>query len=358
MSSQRILLAHLAELIASDTQNPPRAFDRRSPIWLYLNEVLSAAGFEVTISDHGAGHVNVLAVRGQPELLFNCHLDTVPASSSWQRPPLQLSVEGDRAYGLGSTDIKGAAAALLTVAEVTKQDMALLFSSDEEGAGPCCIARFLDSPAARRFSQVVVAEPTGCRAVLAHHGYLSVKGWFKGQAGHSSELRAMHDNANHRLGRWLVKALDHCQALADADRPTRFNLGLISGGVKSNVIADEAQLHYSARLQPGESNEVLFKALCALAAPDEARWEVPFSGSPLPAAGRDHRAAWQFCQRHGLEMAEPVGFWTEAALFSEAGMSAIVLGPGDIAQAHTADEWVAIEQLNTITDCYRRIVEA
>jgi len=358
MSAQRIVLTHLSELVSNDTQNPPRAFDSRSPIWGYVSEVLTTAGFEVGVTDHGAGHVNLFAVRGQTDVLFNCHLDTVPASSSWQRPPLALSVEGQRAYGLGATDIKGAAAALLTVAETTDKPMALLLSSDEEGAGSCCIRHFLSTPAAKSFTQVVVAEPTGCRAVLAHNGYLSVKGWFKGQAGHSSELRALADNANHRLGHWLVRAIAHCQQLVEAGRPTRFNLGLMSGGTKSNVIADEAQLHYSARLGPGESNDALFEALCGLVEGEGvARWEVPFSGSPLPAAGQNHQAAWRFCQRHGLEMGEPVGFWTEAALFSEAGLSALVLGPGNIAQAHTADEWVDVEQLNQITACYRRIVE-
>lgn len=358
MSAQRIVLSHLSELVAHDTQNPPRAFDSRSPIWGYVSQVLSLAGFEVQLTDHGAGHVNLFALRGQTDVLFNCHLDTVPASSSWQRPPLTLSVEDERAYGLGATDIKGAAAALLTVAETTDQPMALLLSSDEEGAGSCCIRHFLNSPAARAFSHAVVAEPTGCRAVLAHNGYLSVKGWFKGVAGHSSELRALTDNANHRLAHWMVRAIAHCQALADADRPTRFNVGLLSGGIKSNVIADEAHVHYSARLSPGESNDELFAALSALVeTKNDARWEVPFSGSPLPAAGQNHQAAWRFCQRHGLDMGEPVGFWTEAALFSEAGLSAIVLGPGDIAQAHTADEWVEVEQLTQITACYRRIVE-
>ncbi|MDP1125152.1 peptidase dimerization domain-containing protein, partial [Klebsiella pneumoniae] len=88
-------------------------------------------------------------------------------------------------------------------------------------------------------------------------GFLSVKGHFSGVMGHSSEFRALADNANHRLARWTVAALAHCESEAAAGRATCFNLGLVSGGTKSNVIAGDARLHYSARLGPGQSNEVL-----------------------------------------------------------------------------------------------------
>jgi acetylornithine deacetylase len=85
-------------------------------------------------------------------------------------------------------------------------------------------------------------------------------------------------------------------------------------------------------------------------------WEVPFKGEPLPAAGRDDRAARAFCERNGLEQGPDVDFWTEASLFSRAGLPALVLGPGDIAQAHAADEWVAIGQLQQALEWYGRVV--
>ncbi len=351
-------LAHLAALIECDSQNPPRAFDGEASMFRYCRERLQAVGFAVEISDFGDGHVNLYARRGAARTLFNCHMDTVPVGEGWMRPPLALTVEAGRAYGRGVCDIKGAAAALLSVAEQTAAPMAILLSSDEEGAGSCCVRRFLDEPAHRDYDQVVVAEPTGCRAVLAHRGFLSVKGHFRGVMGHSSEARALVDNANHRAARWTAAALDHCAAEAEAGRATGFNLGLVSGGIKSNVIAGDARLHYSARLGPGQSNDALFEALKDLAgAGDWASWEIPFSGPPLPAAGQDDAAARAFCLQHALEIGAPVGFWTEASLFSEAGLSALVLGPGDIAQAHAVDEWVELDQLARITGIYRGIVE-
>ena len=351
-------LEHLAVLVACDSQNPPRLITPDSAMFVHAADILKAAGFTLACSDFGNGHVNLFARRGTPRVLFNCHLDTVPVGEGWTRPALALTLEDGRAFGRGVCDIKGAAAVLLAVAEQTDQPMAILLSSDEEGAGSCCIRNFLERPEHLDFDQVVVAEPTDCRAVLAHRGYLSVKGHFRGIMGHSSEPRALAENANHRAARWVSAALDYCAREASAGRATCFNLGLINGGTKSNVIAGDARLHYSARLGPGQSNAALFDALTPLAeAAEWATWEIPFSGPPLPAAGRDMDASLAFCQRRGLSIGEPVGFWTEASLFSEAGLPALVLGPGDIAQAHVVDEWVALDQLARAQTIYRSIVE-
>lgn len=348
------ILEYLAPLIACDSQNPPRAITPEAAMFGHIRQVLDGR-FEITVTDHGKGRVTMLAVRGEPAVLFNCHLDTVPVGEGWSVPPLELTVKSQRVYGRGACDIKGAAACLLAVAGATEAPMALLFTTDEEGAEGCCVAEFLNTEAANGFTQVVVCEPTNCEAVLAHRGFLSVKGRFQGIAGHSSEPRALTDNANHRMARWTAAALDYCAAEADAGRPTCFNLGRVEGGTKSNVIANEARVHYSARLGPGRDNEALFEALSALAGND-AEWRVPFSGPPLPAAGGGDGESRAFAQAAGLSLGEPVDFWTEASLFSAAGMPALVLGPGDIEQAHAVDEWVALEQLETAFGLYRRVV--
>jgi acetylornithine deacetylase len=135
-----------------------------------------------------------------------------------------------------------------------------------------------------------------------------------------------------------------------------FNLGIVTGGSKSNVIAGEAFVHWSARLRPGASNRAFLDEIRDCDPDGGASWEVPFMGPPLPADGQDDRAARAFCARHGLPSGEAVDFWTEASLFSAAGLPALVLGPGDIAQAHTADEWVDLRQLETACDLYASVV--
>lgn len=357
MNIERIL-EHLGPLVACDSQNPPREIDADSSMFEYVRRVLPDE-FEVSVTDHGAGHVTLFARRGRPDVLFNCHLDTVPVSDGWTVPPLELTVRDGRAWGRGTCDIKGAAAGLLAVAETTDAPMALLFTSDEEGAGGCCVREFLATEAGGEFSQAVVCEPTANRAVLSHRGFLSVLGHFNGIAGHSSEFRALEDSAVHAAGRWIAAATSYCAGEADAGRHTCFNVGRIGGGIKSNVIADGCDLHYSARLAPGRDNEALLAAISGLAGADErAEWKVPFSGPPLPSGGRDSDAARAFAEGHGLEINERVDFWTEASLFSAAGMDAIVLGPGHIEQAHTVDEWVALDQLETAAANYLKIVSA
>ncbi len=134
------ILDHLRVLVGYDTRNPPRAIGREG-LFDYLRAQLH--GFEFTQIDHGAGAICLLATRGKPRLIFNVHLDTVPDSPHWSANPFELRVQDDRAIGLGACDIKGAAAALLAVANASQGDFALLFTTDEEANDARCVAGFL-----------------------------------------------------------------------------------------------------------------------------------------------------------------------------------------------------------------------
>ena len=355
-----LILGHLEALVACDTQNPPRLIDADSDIFRYCSQQVGS-GFDIRTWDHGDGHVSWFAVRGEPKVLFNVHLDTVPDGEDWSGDPRKLVVRDGRAYGRGTCDIKGAAAVLLALAQQESGNLALLFTSDEEGAGGCCVADFLDTEAAKSFEQVIVAEPTQCEAVLGHRGFLSVKTRFHGIPGHSSEARALQENAIHQAAHWAAGALkvasDRKRSVDDPG--TCMNIGIIEGGTKSNVIAGLAFVHWSARLQPGESTDGFLQSVKAcVPGASKADWEVPFRGEPLPAAGQDDRAAKMFSKSLGLTIGKAVDFWTEASLFSSADLPVIVLGPGDIAQAHVTDEWVEVAQLETAYELYKRVVNS
>lgn len=350
------VLNHLERLIAFDTQNPPRSLSADDAIFGWITDVLGA-GFEIDLIDHGLGRISMLAVRGNPDLLFNVHLDTVPVVDGSRFPALEMTREGDRVYGRGTCDIKGAAACLLEIAGATSEPMAMLFTTDEEGASGVCVAEFVRSEPSRAFKQVVVAEPTDCLAILSHRGYLSVKGEFSGVSGHSSEPRALKDNALHKLSGWVAAATEKAEQMENEGRRPCFNVGEVHGGIKSNVIADKANLHWSARLSPGDSNEDFLASMTALDTTDSATWHVPFSGPPMPTGGRDNSEAQAFVERNALKPGSPVNFWTEASLFAQAGIPAIVLGPGNIAQAHVRDEWVSLEQLKTALEIYTKLVK-
>lgn len=349
------VLKNLERLIAFDTQNPPRSMHAGSPIFAWIAETLGP-DFEIDLTDHGQGRISMLAVRGKPSLLFNVHLDTVPVIEGSEFPALEMTVDNGRVYGRGACDIKGAAACLLEIAGGISQPMAMLFTTDEEGASGCCISEFVQSEQSRAFKQIVVAEPTDCLAVLSHRGYLSVKGEFSGVSGHSSETRALKDNALHKLSAWVSAAVGQAEQMETEGHRPCLNVGEIHGGIKSNVIADHARLHWSARLSPGDCNDSFLDLMSGLETSGSANWQVPFSGPPLPTAGNDSSQSRAFAEQFGLEIGPDVDFWTEASLFARAGIPAIVLGPGNIAQAHVLNEWVSLEQLQLALNIYTELV--
>jgi len=353
------ILRHLDKLVGFDTQNPPRQFDTGHAIFGYINSVLeSAGGFSVEMADHGDGRISYLATRGRPQLLFNVHLDTVQIGTGWTRPPLELTIDDNRAFGRGTCDIKGAAAILLAIAEQSEVPMAMLFSTDEEGANGCCIRKFADSLKTNAYRMIVVAEPTQCEAVLGHRGYLSVLGEFTGEPGHSSEPRALTDSAIHKACRWANAALGYASAEAERGDDLCFNIGTISGGSGSNVISAQARVHWSARMPPGSDTNNALESICNLTkAASEVDWNARFNGPALPGFGSNDHAAREFCVQHDLPIGPAVDFWTEASLFSAAGQPVMVLGPGNVEQAHTADEWVDLDQLIRAAGIYLRLLQ-
>lgn len=354
-------LEHLKALVSFDTRNPPRAITTGG-IFDYLRAHLP--GFDITVTDHGAGAVSLHAVRGRPKLLFNVHLDTVPDSPAWTASPHMLRVTEDRAIGLGACDIKGAAAALLAVANASDGDMALLFTTDEEANDPRCIAGFLaDKPAC---DAVIVAEPTKGEAVLAHRGIQSVLMRFAGHAGHASGEQKPSDSALHQAVRWGDAALDFVAAQAHERfgglTGLRFNIGRIEGGIKANMIAPSAEVRFGMRPLPTMHPDGLLERFRTLTEPMPAEFAETFRGPSLPAGDTAAAEARRLAARDLADELEiPVGnavdFWTEASLFSAAGYTAFVYGPGDIAQAHTADEWVALEQLQHYAEVIFRLIE-
>ncbi|MCF6264713.1 MAG: acetylornithine deacetylase [Xanthomonadales bacterium] len=355
MSTNKIL-DHLSALVAIDTTNPPRLIPADGELTQYLREQL--VGFEIEIVDYADGHVSIFACRGNADVLFNVHLDTVPVTLGWQTSPFKLDIRDKCAYGRGSCDIKGAAAVLLALAENTDKPMALLFTTDEEGAGGCCVRNFLQSGRAEAFKQVVVAEPTMMQATFSHRGYLSVFCDFIGEGGHSSSARTLKDSSIHRMGAWLGAAIDIAEdACANEEDPgVCFNVGRVEGGEKNNMIAEKVSLSWSARVPPGSSSEALYQQMVTAAAELPVNWRVSMMAPPLPAAGQNDIQALSFATKNQLKMGPAVDFWTEASLFSEHGLPALVLGPGDIAQAHTVDEWVSVEQLQICYDTYLGII--
>lgn len=339
------ILKHLALLIEADTRNPPRSIAGGDDWIAAVKERLPGFAFDLT--DLGEGCVIIEAVRGEPKALFNVHLDTVPMADGWTRPAHKVTIEGDKAYGLGTCDTKGAAAVLMALAQHTDLPLRLLLTTDEEAGKSRCVRTYVEGDVPADFA--VIAEPTDGLARLEHRGIFSGVLSFEGESAHASEVG--RPSAIHKAASAITVALGKPEGAAN-----RLNFGRIEGGVKANMVAASCEVMFGFRASPGTDHQAVLSAL-SLGAPEKSLTER-FVGPALPASEEGlatQARAKALAEGLDLPMGDPVDFWTEASLFAEAGIPSIVLGAGSITQAHNADEFVPLEQLTHLYTLYQRI---
>ncbi|MCC6748917.1 MAG: M20/M25/M40 family metallo-hydrolase [Deltaproteobacteria bacterium] len=363
MPSPSPVVELLGELIRRDTHNPG---GDEPALGEYLAERLrELSPDEVTLEspprpDGNGRGAYVYARFGTPRLLLNAHLDTVPPSGPWSQDPYRATLRDGRVTGLGAADIKGAIAALLTACATTQpRDVAILFSGDEERSSSCMRA-FLATPAARALERAIVCEPTNCRVGQRHRGMLSVEIRLPGVGGHSSQA--------DRLPAPLAELCRLGADLADwgaarrHDGPPGFpglclNVARLDGGVAFNVIPPEGTLTVSLRPPPGVEVAGLRDELESIVRRRVAEAELTVRIDHPPLATRDLPS---YRELLGPRTDAPVDlpYWTEAALLRQSGIDAVVFGPGEITQAHAADEWVTVAQLEEATHAFEKVLDA
>ncbi len=353
----------LADLVRIPTQQagPDGKAGNERALCEHLAPLLRARGAdEVVVADatrtDGSRGAYVFARWGTPRRIINAHVDTVPANLGWSRDPWTPHIEGGKLYGLGSCDTKGAIAAALVALEDTKpQNAGVLFSGDEEH-GSRVMHEFLASPHARDIREAIVCEPTARVAGIAHRGVIGQTAMFEGIGGHSSKADVM-PKPMVQLAR-LAVALDALGRARLHEGPPGItgicmNVAGLSGGVAFNVIPQRGQLVWSLRPYPGF---------------DRARWNADVAAAiasidPAIVLGTDVDHTPFACDkladavRPFVARVGSLDFWTEAALFAEHGIDAIVVGPGDISQAHSADEYVTLEDLDWAVTLFRSLLQ-
>jgi len=287
----------------------------------------------------------VLAVWGTPKILLNVHIDTVPSGSGWISDPLTLRREGERYIGLGTSDIKGAAACILAALEqVTPKDVAVLFSGDEEHGSevmPVAIAQnnLGDIPHA------IVCEPTSCTMGARHRGMLAMSVKFTGPGGHSS-LSDATEAPLQKVTRFAARLSDYGDEFKPIGEPPYkglcLNIGDISGDGAYNVIPTEAQMKFSMRPPPGDKTARHQQAAQDILSRLYPAAKLETIAALNPFQSRRPEALSALCL--GLPPID-LPYWTEAAMLSEAGVNAVVFGPGHIDQAHKPNEYVEAGQL-------------
>ncbi|MEO1658447.1 MAG: acetylornithine deacetylase [Pseudomonadota bacterium] len=341
------ILVALEPLIAVDTQNPPRDIDANGDLVRVVREALP--DFEISVRDLDEGRLIIDAKRGSTPIVFNVHMDTVPAAPGWSTDPHTLTRVSDRAFGLGTCDTTGAAAVLIALAQATDLPFHLILTTDEEAGTSHCIRTLLAD--GFKADLAVVAEPTDATARLEHRGLVSAKAAFVGESAHASEAR--RPSAVHSAAQFIASALTD-----DAAEHNRLNFGRIEGGVKANMVAAEAEVLFGFRAAPGTDHRSFLDSVTAKAGGGTVTER--FVGPALPSdddglAANAQREAKAWVERLGIPLGAPVDFWTEASLFAAAGIPTMVLGAGSITQAHNVDEFVTYDQLTTLYDLYHKI---
>jgi acetylornithine deacetylase len=351
----------LERLVRVDTHNPNG--DEPQLARTLAAELKARGADEVTmvqVPRQPKASVWVHARWGQPTLLLNAHLDTVPPNAGWTTPPHEPRIADGKLYGLGACDVKGSIAAILAALdEARPRDLAVLFSGDEEHGG-AALRAFVAAPEARGLTRAIVCEPTSLRVGARHRGVLGVEARLEGAGGHSSRADAMPAPIAE-LARVAVAWADWGRARREQG-PEGFpgmctNIAALDGGIAFNVVPERAKLTASVRPPPGADVAQVREELFAI-----ARAIVPAAELCAPVENPPFatRALESFRAQLGARVDAPVdlAFWTEAAVLSRAGIDAVVLGPGDIAQAHAPDEFIAIAELETARALFADVIRS
>ena len=372
--------AMLDRLVAFDTTSR----NSNLPLIDWVRSYLDQHGVPYRLSHSASGQkANLHAVIG-PEapggIALSGHVDTVPTDGqAWTGDPFQLRDLGDRLMARGTCDMKGFVACCLAAvpnfqAARLRRPIHLFITYDEEVnfAG----ARRLVADLAENGQTpalCIVGEPSSMQPILGHKGRLAVRVSVRGHAGHAAEP-GCGVNAVHAAAEAVAAIAAEARRLRqegpfaeDFDPPhTTLQVGTFSGGTILNIIPDQAQFEIELRPVPGDDAHAVLARVQAHAASmiepamhaiDPAtgfQFEVDNWAPPLALPG-DHDLAALVHQLTGRNQGGYVSYATDAGLYQQSGIPSIVCGPGDIAQAHRADEWIAKSQLDACDAFLQRL---
>ena len=344
---------------------------------------LALIGFvEDYFKSHGIGSLRVSSPDGSKADLFatiagsgnggiglSGHSDCVPVEGQrWASDPFTLTARDGKLYGRGSCDMKGFLACVLASVPLfktrtLKEPVHLIISYDEEvgctGVRPLIARLGEDLPRPRA---IIVGEPTSMAVIDAHKRIDAYRTVVHGREAHSS-LPALGVNAISAAAA-LVCELDRIGgAIPKKENDPHFeppystiSVGTIKGGTAGNIVPKNCEFQWQVRSLPSATPSAS-RDLAAFAeksllpkmkqVTDEAAIETTALNSvPAFVAGNTSEAVALALKLTGTEQTRAVSYTTEAGLFEQAGCASVICGPGDIAQAHAADEFVSIEQLD------------
>ena len=375
-------LEMIRQLIAFDTTS------RNSNLELihFVRDYLAGLGVESElIQGDDKEKANLFATLGptdRPGIALSGHTDVVPIDGQeWDSDPWTVTEKGGKLYGRGTCDMKSFVAVALAHAPrfleaEPKTPIHLCFSYDEE-VGCLGVRPMLKRLAAREIRPImaIVGEPTDMKVINAHKGKLSYRCHVRGLECHSS-LAPTGVNAIEYAARLIGKLVEMAERKAkegpfdqEYDIPhTTVHTGIISGGTALNIVPKDCYFDFEFRTLPEESEAALLEEVQDYAVsvlepamqridPDSGfRFEFLSSFPGLDTPG-DHEVVQLAKALTGANATSKVAFGTEAGLFSQHDMPAVICGPGSIEQAHKPNEFVALEQVALCEAFMERLAE-
>lgn len=367
----------LADLIALPSVNPaflparhPHAGEGR--LAEFLAAVAARAGLDIEFQKVLPGRPNLLARlpaagKKRQTILLAPHLDTVNAATETQLRPHQ---RGNRLYGRGACDTKGSIAAMLTAlcelarAKARPRETDILFAGfvDEENAqkGSRAFAK-----SGLKVDLAIIGEPTRLQLVTAHKGSLWLQLETRGKAAHGATPH-LGRNAVHEMARVVDSLQTDYAARLNKRRhsllgPATISVGTIAGGTQPNIVPDRCSISVDRRTLPGETESSVRREVLSFLRRERLHASIasakldpclPMETNPqLPLV-------WQFLRT--IRQTKPVGvhFFCDASVLAHGGIPSVVFGPGDIAQAHTADEWISLASLERGKDMLLKFLKS
>ncbi len=364
---------------------PTISSDSNLEMIAHLAGRLEHAGARVDIHHDKTGKkANLFATIGPEDvdggIVLSGHTDVVPVSEQvWASDPFEMVQRDERLYGRGTCDMKGFIAAAVTMApmlakRVGARPLHFAFTYDEETGcfGAQALVQTLKAQGLRP-GVAIIGEPTDMRIIEGHKGCYEYSTHFSGLAGHGSDPdRGV--NAVEYAARYVMRLLElKDQLRTRAPKDSRFkppwttiSTGAMNGGVAHNVIASAARVDWDMRpVQASDARfakddlrdycqNTLLPMMRAVHPGADITTEVLAEVEGLEPAD-ENEAREIMMELTGHNETDLVAFGTEAGIFTELGMSAVVCGPGSIEQAHKADEYVSLAQMQQCLDMLGRL---
>ena len=345
----------------------------------YLQLKLTKHGFVVEKVEYRdkdrVRKVNLVAKKGAGKggLAYFAHTDTVPATDWFSRKygPFEPAISKERLYGRGSCDMKGSIACMLTACQrftwdQLKQPLYLVFTADEEigfhGARYVAEESTTYREMVDNATRGIVGEPTALDIVHAHKGMCMITATSKGKAAHSST--SFGENSNLAMIPFLAEMKKiHDEIESDTkwqsdlfDPPTlSWNIVIDDVNNAPNITSPKTVCRIYTRPMPGIDIGPLLERTAACAKANGLVIDIYRANSSFYTDPQSDFVQESLKLVHRKE-ASTVSYGTDGGVFSELE-NLIVCGPGNIAQAHTRDEWIAIEQLTLGAELYTKMIE-